>query len=52
MFCHSQSLFHSSLPAKLIHILIPTYNPRLAKIKNTNDPKGIRTRDLSGKCEQ
>jgi hypothetical protein len=30
-------------------ILIPTYIPRLAKIKlkntNTNDPKGIRTRD-------
>jgi hypothetical protein len=38
MFCHSYSLFcysHSPLPAKLILILIPTYSPRLAKIKKT-----------------
>ena len=45
--------FSFPLPAKLIPILIPTYSPRLAKIKkNTNDPKEIRTRDLSDKCEQ
>jgi hypothetical protein len=40
LFCHSHSLFylsHSLLPAKPIPILIliPPYNPRLAKIKKT-----------------
>jgi hypothetical protein len=41
-------LSYSPLPTKPIHI--PTYIPRLIKIKLKNRPKGIRTHDPSSKC--